>query len=546
MRNIVLVSLALGFITSCSGLRKEKVDLIVHNGTIYTVNETNEKAEAMAVRNDSIIAIGAEREIMNHFQSKNTVDLRRKFIYPGFADGHCHFYGYAKSLLKVNLTGTNSWEECISKTKDFAQNSETKWITGRGWDQNDWENNDFPTNAELNELFPNKPVLLQRIDGHAAIANQAAFEAAGVSGSENVKGGEIKLDDNGKPTGLLIDNAVSLISRSEPEPESSQLRSAILEAQQNCFAVGLTSLSDAGLPIRDIEFMRKMQQDSALLLRLYTMISSTDPKLDSVLKSGFIQDKSFTLRSIKMYADGALGSRGAALLEPYSDDEDNYGMLLNDEEYFRKTAKKANEYDFQLNTHCIGDSANRLILDIYGEVLKGTNDKRWKIEHAQIVNEADVSKFQEYTIIPSVQPTHATSDGPWAPERLGDRVKDAYIYSTLLDQNRIINLGTDFPVEGIDPLKTFYSAVFRTELGSDREPFQPEESLTREEALRGMTIWPVLSNFEESYKGSLEKGKLADFVVLNKNIMTAPQMAFEDVEVVYTYLGGKKVYENTK
>jgi predicted amidohydrolase YtcJ len=276
------------------------------------------------------------------------------------------------------------------------------------------------------------------------------------------------------------------------------------------------------------------------------MISSTDPKLDSVLKSGFIQDKSFTLRSIKMYADGALGSRGAALLEPYSDDEDNYGMLLNDEEYFRKTAKKANEYDFQLNTHCIGDSANRLILDIYGEVLKGTNDKRWKIEHAQIVNEADVSKFQEYTIIPSVQPTHATSDGPWAPERLGDRVKDAYIYSTLLDQNRIINLGTDFPVEGIDPLKTFYSAVFRTELGSDREPFQPEESLTREEALRGMTIWPVLSNFEESYKGSLEKGKLADFVVLNKNIMTAPQMAFEDVEVVYTYLGGKKVYENTK
>ncbi|KAB1062129.1 amidohydrolase [Salibacter halophilus] len=546
MRNIVFVSLALAVITSCSGLRKEKADLIVHNGTIYTVNETNEKAEAMAIRNDSIIAIGAEREIMNHFQSKNTVDLRRKFIYPGFADGHCHFYGYAKSLLKVNLTGTNSWEECISKTKDFAQNSETKWITGRGWDQNDWEEKNFPTNKELNELFPDKPVLLQRIDGHAAIANQAAFEAAGVSGSENVKGGEIKLDENGKPTGLLIDNAVSLISRSEPEPESSQLHSAILEAQQNCFAVGLTSLSDAGLPINDIEFMRKMQQDSALLMRLYTMISSTDPKLDSVLKNGLIQEKSFTLRSIKMYADGALGSRGAALLEPYSDDQDNYGLLLNDEEYFKEIAQKADEYDFQLNTHCIGDSANRLILDIYGNVLKGTNDKRWKIEHAQIVNEADVSKFQEYTIIPSVQPTHATSDGPWAPERLGDRVNDAYIYSTLLDQNRIINLGTDFPVEGIDPLKTFYSAVFRTELGSDREPFQPKESLTREEALRGMTIWPALSNFEESYKGSLEKGKLADFVVLNKNIMTAPQKAFEDVEVVYTYLGGKKVYENTK
>ncbi len=540
-----LISIVLATaLISCGGLRKEKVDLIIHNATIYQVDEAFSKAEAIAISGDTIVAIGAEREILNRYQAVNQLDARKQFIYPGFIDAHAHFTGYAKGLGRLNLVGTQSWQECLEKAIAFKNNHPNlTWLVGRGWDQNDWENQVFPHKSSLDSLFPNTPVLLTRIDGHAAIANTKALEVSKVTSETQAIGGELLKDKNGL-TGMLIDHAVELVSNHVDSLTESELQKVYAQAQRDCFYYGVTSLADAGLKKEDITYLEGLYSDNVLQIRQYIMLADHQPTLEYYFSNGPVKTSQLHVRSVKTYVDGALGSRGAALLKPYSDQPETSGILLYDPAHFDSLAKACNEAGFQLNAHCIGDSANRLMLNLYGNVLGGVNDKRWRIEHAQMVHPDDISKYGAFTIIPSVQPTHATSDMYWASDRLGDRVDYAYSTKDLLNQNGIIALGTDFPVEGIDPLMTFYAAVFRQDTsGYPEGGFLPEQRISAKAALKGMTIHAALAQFEEAEKGSLEVGKLADLVILNKDILTASKEEFNTIRVTSTFLGGKQVYE---
>lgn len=517
--------------------------MLIHNATIYKVDDSFGMEEALAVRDGKIFAIGPEREIMNQYQSKVTIDAKKQFVYPGFIDAHSHFIAYGKSLQSVNLVGTKSWEECLERIVDFAESHPNGWITGRGWDQNDWEVKEYPTFSELNELFPKRPVLLRRIDGHGAVANSSALELAGITSTTEVEGGFIEKNENGL-TGILVDRAVSLVSQKVPEITEEEVKAAIQQAEKDCFEVGLTTVTDAGLSANEIQLLQKMHSDSILLMDVYAMVSNTTDDVDFLFSSGGIKTSKLSVNSVKVYADGALGSRGARLLAPYSDDPHNHGMLLTSAVEMRELARRLYDAGFQMNTHCIGDSANRLVLQIYGEVLGGVNDKRWRIEHSQVVDSLDFKLYQDFTIIPSIQPTHATSDMYWAEDRLGKRIKTAYAYQQLLAQNSMVALGTDFPIEGISPLETFYSAVFRRDhSGYPEDGFRLEDGLTPEQALRGMTIWAALASFEEDKKGSLELGKKANITILNRDLMTIRQEDFEALEVTYTIVDGKVAFK---
>lgn len=535
-----LITITLG---ACSGLKKERVDTILHNGTFYLLTDDDVKQEAMAIKDGKIIDVGAEHQIMNKYQSAQTIDLKKQFVYPGFIDGHCHFLGYGQGLNTVNLVGTTSWEECVALTKTFAQNNTPKWITGRGWDQNDWENTALPTHQLLTEMFPNTPVILSRIDGHAAIVNQRALDLANITAETKVTGGEIVLV-NGRPSGVLIDKAVELVEKVIPAPTKEELTASLLKAQENCFAVGLTSVSDAGLNKSDIELIQQLQTDSILKMDMYVMVSNTPENVSYYLENGPIKTNKLSVNSVKVYADGALGSRGALLKQPYSDAPHHSGFYVTPPNEMDSLAAKLIASGFQMNTHCIVDSANKKVLEIYAKHLNGTNDKRWRIEHAQIVTPTDLQLFKDNTIIPSVQPTHATSDMYWAETRLGHRVTHGYSYNDLLNQNHIIALGTDFPVEDIDPLKTFYAAVFRTDTaGFPENGFNNGNALSRADALRGMTIWNALANFEEEQKGTLEVGKKANLTITNLDLMKIRQPDYIKLKVTYTYVDGEMVYK---
>lgn len=535
--------ISLSFMSSCS-FKNIEVDLIVHNATIYTVDENFKIAEAMAIKDGKIVEIGAERAIMNRYSAGSVVDAEKKFVYPGFIDAHCHFLGYGRSLNRAALEGTKSWDEVLERVVAFAQNGNLKVIVGRGWDQNDWDIQEFPDNSSLNELFPTTPVILTRVDGHALIANKIALDQAGIIAGQTIEGGIIETKD-GVLTGILVDNAEGLIMHILPEEDKASMRSALLAAQENCFKVGLTTVDDAGLNKNAIDLIEEMHIDASLKMRVYAMVSDKKENLDYFFERGIFKTERLNVRSVKAYADGALGSRGASLLAPYSDKHDHWGFLVNTFEHFDSLAAACYENGFQMNTHCIGDSANRYLTDVYAKYLEGTNDLRWRIEHAQIVTSVDVEKFRIYSIIPSIQPTHATSDMYWAEDRLGeDRLQYAYPYQDLLKANGLVALGTDFPVEKIDPLLTFYAAVARKDVkGYPEKSFLPDQKLSRKEALMGMTIWAAISNFEENEKGSLELNKLADFVILEGDIMILPENKLFDVKVISTYIGGEEVYK---
>jgi predicted amidohydrolase YtcJ len=532
-------------ITSCS-IKSEKADLIIHNALIYTVDQYFSKSEAIAIKDGKIIAIGKEREILNKYRYDEIYDAKTRPIYPGFIDAHCHFLGYGKSLQQVNLVGTSSLEEVIKKVVEFSKTNTSEWITGRGWDQNDWVIKEFPNNSALDSLFPNTPIFIRRIDGHAGLASSTALKLANITSSTRVEGGEVKLKNN-KLTGVLIDNAMELINNVIPKTNTSTKIKALIDAQTNCFKVGLTTIDDAGLNKSDIELIDSLQKAGLLKMKIYAMLTDNEENFNHYLKTGPVKTERLNVRSFKFYADGALGSRGACLLHPYNDilERDHYGFLLHEPQYFIKYVKELYDAGFQMNTHCIGDSANRFMLNTYAEVLKDVNDKRWRIEHCQVMNESDFELFKNYSIIPSVQPTHATSDMYWAEERIGaERIPNSYAYKKLLNQLGFIALGTDFPIEGIDPLKTFYAAIARKDLNDfPQDGFQTENALSRKEALMGMTIWAALSNFEENEKGSLEVGKAADFVILEKDIMEVEEKELKDNKVVATFINGELVYE---
>ncbi len=537
---VIFVAIAL-FLMSCNS---QEADLVVYNARIYTVNEGFEVVEAMAIEDGKILALGKSEEIKAQYPAKEMLDGQGKAIYPGFIDAHAHFFGYAQSLNNANLIEAKSWEEVLSKLQEFARTHPEGWLTGRGWDQNDWHGKQFPTKDKLDELFPDRPVLLTRIDGHAAIANQKALEAAGITKSYELTGGEI-IEKDGKLTGVLIDNAVDLVNSKIPALTDAQMKTLLLQAQENCFAVGLTTIDDCGLDYEAVEGIERLQKNNDLKMRFYVMLSDSEKNYDYLIKRGAIKTDRLNVRSFKVYGDGALGSRGACLLHPYSDTPNKKGFLLSDLVHFEKVAKKINEHNFQMCTHAIGDSANRAILKIYNQVLGTNNDKRWRIEHAQVVAPEDFELFGKAKIVPSVQPTHATSDMYWAQDRLGkDRIKGAYAYKQLLQQNGWLPLGTDFPVEQINPMLTFYAATVRKDAaGWPATGFQLENALTPEETLRGMTIWAAKSNFEEKEKGSLEVGKFADFVLMENDLLKANAKQILENKVIRTYINGEKVYE---
>ncbi len=541
MKNFIIAVTVL-LLASCSA--KKKADLLVYNATIYTVDSSFSTAEAMVIADGKILAVGNTADLEKEYDAKEKLDAGGKFIYPGFIDAHAHFVGYGLSLQTVNLMGTASWEEVIEKVKTFAAENPDGWITGRGWDQNDWTIKEFPTNQMLNELFPDRPVLLRRVDGHAAIANQKALDLAGVKAGDTLTGGEIE-DNEGTLTGLLIDKAVGLIQNKIPAATDDQLKKALQAAEKNCFAVGLTTIDDCGINSTVVEAIKKLQTSGDLKMRLYAMLSDEKTNYEYAEKNGMIKTDRLNVRSFKVYGDGALGSRGACLLEPYSDKPGHLGFLLSNPSHFDSVANWIHDKGWQMCTHAIGDSGNRTMLNIYGKYLKGKNDLRWRIEHAQVVNQNDFALFGANSIIPSVQPTHATSDMYWAGDRLGaERLKGAYAFKQLLQQNNWIPLGTDFPVEDISTFKTFYAATIRKDAkGWPDKGYQMENALSREEALRGMTIWAAKANFEEKEKGSLEKGKLADFIILDADIMKEAPGKLLGVKVVKTFLGGEKVYE---
>jgi predicted amidohydrolase YtcJ len=541
MRQLVAVAIIVLF-SSCIN---QRVDLVVHHAQIYTVNESFAVAEAMAVQDGKIVAVGSNDQILKNYQADSVVDAKGATVYPGFIDGHAHFLGYGQSLYAVDLMFASSWEEVLDRVKAFVETHPGNgWIRGRGWDQNRFPGKAFPTNAELNALFPDRPVLLERVDGHASIANEKALSIAGVKAGQTMEGGDFVVS-NGKLTGLLIDNAVGVVERNVPAATKEDYKNWLTAAQKNCFATGLTTITDCGLSPNDIDMIDALQKSNDLKMRLYVMLSDKPASYTSsyFTNNGYTTDR-LTVKGVKVYSDGALGSRGAALIAHYSDKPGWGGFLLSSQAHFDSVAAKLINTDFQMCTHAIGDSANRVVLKVYEKYLKGKNDKRWRIEHAQILNPADFDYFGKYSIIPSVQPTHATSDMYWAGDRLGaERLKGGYAFQQLLNQNGWLPLGTDFPVEEINPFKTFLAAVARQDAkGFPEGGFQMENALTREQTIRGMTIWAAKANRMEKQVGSIEVGKKADFILLDKDLMKVPTDSILQIKVLKTYSNGERVH----
>jgi predicted amidohydrolase YtcJ len=524
--------------------KEYNADLLVKNAVVYTVDSTFTTADAFVVSGGKILAVGKADTLEQKYLAREVVDAGGKAIYPGFIDAHAHFYEYGLGLQEVKLTGSKSWAAILDTVKSYSLRNTDGWIIGNGWDQNIWANKQFPDKAKLDSLFPVRPVILSRIDGHAAIANQAALNIAGIKPGQTITGGKIETI-NGKLTGILIDNAVGIVTRKIPSPTEQITQNALLDAQRNCFAVGLTTVDDCGLPYTMVNTIAELQHKGDLKMRMYVMLADQEENYDYLFKRGAYKTPGLNVRAFKVYADGALGSRGACLLKPYADQKNWNGFLLSSQKHFEEVAAKIAAKGFQMCTHAIGDSANRVILKIYANVLKGKNNKRWRIEHAQIVSPDDIKYFGNDNIIPSVQPTHATSDMVWAAKRLGpERLKTGYAYKQLMKQNGWIPLGTDFPVENINPMYTFYAATERKDLnGSPVRGFQMENALSRVEALKGMTTWAAKANFEEKEKGSIEPGKYADFVIMDKDIMKVKGNELPNIKVIKTYINGVKVYE---
>ena len=531
----LLIFLAL-LLASCS----EKADLIVYNANIYTVNSSGEKASSFAVKDGKFIYVGDD-SVMSKYSSSNIINAEGLPIYPGFNDSHAHFYNLGYFVSQVDLKETKSFEEIVKKVIDNDKKNPKKFIIGRGWDQNDWDIKTLPTNKLLNEAFPDKAVILGRIDGHAYIVNDYALSLAGIDKNSKIEGGEfVKI--NGKLTGVLIDNAMQPINNIIPEPTKEESIRALIAAQEIAFENGLTSITEAGISRKQIELIDSLHNSGVLKIKIYAMIDN-GPDVDYYLKQGPYKTERLNVRSVKVYADGALGSRGASMIKEYSDKKGYFGIIRTPIDSIKSLAFKIAGTKFQMNTHAIGDNANRFVLNAYRDALFNYRDPRWRIEHAQVVNEEDIQLFNQ-KIIPSVQPTHATSDMYWLYDRIGKkRAEHAYAYKELLEQSSVIAFGTDFPVEEVSPFMTFYSATVRKDKdGYPDDGFQVENIIGRGDALYAMTIYGAYANFEEDEKGSIEVGKSADFIILDNDIMTSIESRIPLTNVVATFVNGELVF----
>lgn len=511
---------------------------------IYLADTGFTTATAMVVENSIILYAGDVRTADSLYPNTPKMEFPGKFIYPGFIDAHCHFLAYSKGLTEVDLVGCKSEADAVKRAKKFSKKNTLPWLIGRGWDQNDWASKSYPSMAQLDKAFPNTPVCLSRIDGHAVWINSAAVKALNLNTDAAIPGGEF-VKSNGKFQGICIDNAADLVKSQLPKAPFSAWEKGLATGLKNCHAQGLTQIAEAGISQDDIALIKDLQKQGKLDLRIYGMLSLSDENLGYISRNGMIYTDLFTMRSVKMYLDGALGSRGALLKGDYCDQLGHKGLQIIDEAKFEMYQVYLLNKGFQVCVHAIGDSANAIALRTFQKNIPEGYDARWRIEHAQIVNAKDQKIFAKRSIIPSVQPTHATSDAPWADERLCSTVaKGGYAYQNLLSQAKVIALGTDFPVEGISPINTFYAATQRMDAAGKLErPFIGEQALSRKQAMWGMTLWAAYANFDETRTGSLEAGKMADFIVMDTDLMTVAAEKIPKAKVWHTYIGGKSVYQ---
>jgi predicted amidohydrolase YtcJ len=528
-------------------------DLIVTNARIYTVDDAHPLVAALTVRDGRIQFVGSEREALSlRGPTTQMMDARGKTVIPGIVDAHAHLLGLGYSLANVRLADTRSYEQVIERVvARLASVPAGRWIQGRGWDQNKWGDTRFPTHEALSRATPNHPVVLERIDGHAILANAAAMKAAGITAAtKDPAGGRIERFPNGEPTGVFVDNASSLVERVIPAPTRADIREATLAAIKESQKYGLVGVHDAGEPKAVIDIFEEMAKAGEFGLRNYIMVGDDSAAITHYFARGpqsALYDGRLWIRAVKLYSDGALGSRGAALLDPYADDPKNSGLLVSAPAHIQDVATRGLHAGFQINTHAIGDRGNRVVLDAYEAALAAvpTADHRFRIEHAQVLNFADIPRFAKLGVIPAMQAVHQPSDMNWVPRRVGyERSLGAYAWRSLLNTGVIIPNGSDFPVERVNPLYSFHASVARTD-DNDWPPggWLPQEKMTRDEALKSITIWPAAAAFQEQVMGSLTPGKYADFVILDQDIMRIPEAEILKTSVIATYLGGKAVYQ---
>jgi predicted amidohydrolase YtcJ len=539
---------------------RKDVDLILVNGNVYTVNKKQPRAEAIAVRDQRIIFVGLNEDARKFRGDKTRIiDLGGKTVVPGFTDAHCHIFGIGEREMKLNLEGTNTLEDFLARVKErVAQTERGKWITGRGWIETFWKPPQFPARQDLDKIAPDDPVLLTRADGHASVVNRAALNIARIDkNTPNPFGGEILKDKaTGEPTGMLLDNAQDLVAKNIPKPTEAEREQALLRGIDREIGLGWCEIQNAGSHKEDIDLIKKAFGVGKIKIRFVNAVYGPGEDAQRFLRDGATInafDHHFTQRTIKVSFDGALGSRGAALLKPYNDAPDSSGFLIEKPEELRPMFEEALRRGFQVETHAIGDRANRIILDLYEQAFKTVppeqrkiREPRWRVEHAQIVDPADTPRFARLGVIPSMQPSHAISDLFFAPTRLGmDRLAGAYAWQGFLKSGAIICGGSDAPIERGEPMIEFYAAVARKSIrGESREGWHPEQAVSREQALKMFTIWPAYAAFEEKDKGSIEVGKLADFTVLSQDIMKIPEPEILKTRSEMTIIGGGIVYEN--
>jgi predicted amidohydrolase YtcJ len=533
--------------------RTQDVSMVLVNGVVWTVNEEQPKAQAIAVNDGKIVAVGLNEEIRKKFKSERVVDLKGRAVYPGFVDAHGHMEGLGALAMNLNLEGTKSVEEVQKLVAERAQSLKPgTWLRGRGWDQNRWASKSFPTHSKLDDVAKDVFVYLRRVDGHAAWVNKRVIELAGITkATPDPEGGKIVRDNTGNPTGVFIDNAIDLLDEVMPQPSEEERTEAIRKAVEECVRVGLTGMHDMGVDLQGIDIYKKLIAQKRFPFRVYAAIGGAGKTWNQYLQRGpevGTNEGRLTVRALKLYADGALGSRGAALIEPYADDPANRGLTLTSSDELKSAAMQALEKGFQVCVHAIGDRGNNIVLNVYADVLRSNpakaKDARFRIEHAQVLEPNDIERFHQLGVIPSMQPTHCTSDMYWAEDRLGaKRVQGAYAWRSLLNTGSIIPAGSDVPVESPNPLWGFYAAITRQDhQGWPEGGWHPDQRMTREEALKAFTLWAAYAAFEENTRGTIEEGKLADFTILSDDIMEIEPKKILDAHVEMTIIGGEIVY----
>jgi predicted amidohydrolase YtcJ len=536
----------------------ETADAVFKNGNVYTVNERQPRAQAIAVKAGRIIFVGSNADAKK-YEGKETrvVDLQGHTVVPGLTDSHNHLIGVGQREMTLNLEGTSSLEDFLAKVKARVDRAKPgEWITGRGWIETFWKPPVFPTRQDLDRVAPDNPILLRRADGHGAVVNSAALKVAGIDrNSSNPFGGEISKDKAGEPNGMLLDSAQGLVTKHIPATTEADIEQAVLLGVKREIELGWCQVQDAGGSYDEVALYRKLYEAGKIKLRIYKAVYGPTKDSQRLLREGAsvgANDNHLTVRTIKVVLDGALGSRGAALLEPYSDKPDTSGFLTQKEEELLPMLEEALRQGIQVETHAIGDRANRTILDLYEKAMatvppeqRKIREPRWRVEHAQIVNPVDIPRFAKLGVIPSMQPSHAIGDLHFAPSRLGiKRLEGAYAWQSFIKSGVIVPGGSDAPVERGEPMIEFYAAVARKDQkGFSGEGWHPEQAVSREQALKMFTLWPATAAFEEKLKGSIEVGKLADLTVLSADIMKIPEMEILKTQCLMTVIGGEIVYE---